>query len=146
MRRYELIFILRPGLGEEQINNITEYANQIILDEKGTIIDFNKWGMKKLAYTIKKETQGYYVYCEFAGTPAAVAEIERKFRIDDGVLKYLTIKTADAMTDEAIQLAIGETEAKKAAALEAAAAENADDDDQDDDDAIDVDVDDSDDE
>jgi len=146
MRRYELIYILRPGLGEEQINNITEYTNQIILDEKGTIIDFNKWGMKKLAYTIKKETQGYYVYCEFAGTPAAVAEIERKFRIDDGVLKYLTIKTADAMTEESIQKAIGETEAKKAAALEAAEAENEDDDDQDDDDIDDVDTDDSDDE
>jgi len=146
MRRYELIYILRPGLGEEQINNITEYATQIILDEKGTIIDLNKWGMKKLAYAIKKETQGYYVYCEFAGTPAAVAEIERKFRIDDGVLKYLTIKTADGMTEEAIQKAIGETEAKKAAALEAAAAENEDDDDQDDDDITDVDTDDSDDE
>ena len=140
MRRYELIYILRPGLGEDQINNITEYATQIILDEKGTIIDLNKWGMKKLAYAIKKETQGYYVYCEFAGTPAAVAEIERKFRIDDGVLKYLTIKTADAMTEEAIQKAIGETEAKKAAALVAAA------DDQDDDDIDDVDTDDSDDE
>lgn len=113
MRRYELIFILRPGLGEEEITTVTEYTKQIILNENGTIIDFNKWGMKKLAYAIKKESQGYYIYCEFAGTPAAVAEIERKFRIDDGVLKYLTIKTADAMTEESIQAAIGETEAKK---------------------------------
>lgn len=122
MRRYELIFILRPGLGEEEITTVIENTKQIILNESGTIIDLNKWGMKKLAYTIKKETQGFYVYCEFAGTPAAVAEIERKFRIDDGVLKYLTIKTADAMTDEAIQTAIGESEAKKAAALQAAEA------------------------
>jgi len=123
MRRYELIFILRPGLGEEEINTVVEYAQQIILNEKGTIIDLNKWGMKKLAYTIKKESQGYYVYCEFAGTPAAVAEIERRFRIDDGVLKYITIKTADAMTEEAIQAAIGETEARKAAALAAGSEE-----------------------
>lgn len=122
MRRYELIFILRPGLGEEEIATVIENTKQIILTENGTIIDLNKWGMKKLAYTIKKETQGFYVYCEFAGTPAAVAEIERKFRIDDGVLKYLTIKTADAMTAEAIQAAIGESEAKRAAALQAAEA------------------------
>jgi small subunit ribosomal protein S6 len=107
MRRYELIFILRPGLGEEEINTVVDYMNQIILSENGTIIDLNKWGMKKLAYTIKKEIQGYYVFCEFAGAPAAVAEIERKFRIDDAVLKYLTIKTADAMTAEEIQAAIG---------------------------------------
>lgn len=119
MRRYELIFILRPGLGEEEINTVVEYMNQIILNENGTIIDLNKWGMKKLAYTIKKEIQGYYVFCEFAGTPAAVAEIERKFRIDDSVLKYLTIKTADAMTAEDIEAAIGETEARKAAAQHA---------------------------
>lgn len=116
MRRYELIFILRPGLGEDEINTVVEYTKQIILSENGTIIDLNKWGMKKLAYTIKKEIQGYYIFCEFAGTPAAVSEIERKFRIDDAVLKYLTIKTADAITEEGIQIAIGETEARKAAA------------------------------
>ncbi len=116
MRRYELIYILRPGLGEEEITTVVEYTNQIISNENGTIIDLNKWGMKKLAYAIKKEIQGYYVYCEFAGTPAAVAEIERKFRIDDAVLKYLTIKTADAITAEGVQVAIGETEARKAAA------------------------------
>jgi len=134
MRRYELIFILRPGLGEEEINTVVDYTQQIILNENGTIIDLNKWGMKKLAYTIKKESQGYYVYCEFAGTPAAVAEIERRFRIDDGVLKYITIKTADAMTEEAIQAAIGETEARKEAALAAVAEEEGEQDDDDDDD------------
>lgn len=119
MRRYELIFILRPGLGEEEINTVIDYTKQIILDESGIIIDLNKWGMKKLAYPIKKEGQGYYVYCEYAGTPAAVSEIERKFRIDDAVLKYLTIKTADAITEEEAQQAIGETEARNAAAKEA---------------------------
>ncbi len=120
MRRYELIFILRPSLGEEEITNVINYSQQIILDEKGTIIDLNKWGMKKLAYPIKKEIQGYYVYCEYAGTPAAVAEIERKFRIDDSVLKYLTIKTAESITEEQVQVAIGETEARNAAAAEVA--------------------------
>lgn len=125
MRRYELIYILRPGVGEEQINSISDYTTQIISDNSGTIIDLNRWGMKKLAYAIKKETQGFYIYCEFAGTPAAVSEIERRFRIDDAVLKYLTIKTADAMTAEDIQQAIGETEAKKAAELAAAEEEAA---------------------
>lgn len=125
MRRYEMIFILRPGLGEEEITKVIDYSQQIILDEKGTIIDLNKWGMKKLAYPIKKEIQGYYVYCEYAGTPAAVAEIERKFRIDDAVLKYLTIKTADSITAEEVQVAIGETEARNAAAAEVAEEEAA---------------------
>ena len=103
MRRYETIFILRPNAGEEDITRVIESTSKIILDEKGTIIELARWGMKKLAYLIKKESLGYYVYCDYAGTPAAVSEIERKFRIDDLVLKYLTIKTAGAITEEGIE-------------------------------------------
>ena len=106
MRRYETIFILRPNIGEDEINKVVENTTKIILDEKGTIIELARWGMKKLAYLIKKESLGYYVYCDYAGTPAAVAEIERKFRIDDTVLKYLTIKTANSITEEGIQEAL----------------------------------------
>ena len=118
MRRYETIFILRPSQSEDEVNTIIENTKKVILDEKGAIIGLSRWGLKKLAYTIKKETQGQYVFCDFAGTPAAVAEIERKFRIDDAVLKYLTIKTADSITDEEIEKAIAEADAKLAAAKE----------------------------
>jgi small subunit ribosomal protein S6 len=106
MRRYETIFILRPSAGEEEISKVVNSTTQIITDEQGSIIEMNRWGMKKLAYLIKKESLGYYVFCDFAGTPAAVAEIERKFRIDDLVLKYLTIKTADTIGEEDIVKAI----------------------------------------
>ena len=123
MRRYETIYILRPSLSEDEITKVIDYTNQIILDEKGTIIELNKWGMKKLAYLIKKESQGYYVYCEYAGTPAAVAEIERKFRIDDSVLRYLSIKTAASISEEQIQQAVGEVSAREAASQEIEAVE-----------------------
>lgn len=113
MRRYETIFIIRPSAGEEEINRVIENTKQIILDDKGSIIELNKWGMKKLAYLIKKESLGYYVYCDFAGTPAAVAEIERKFRIEDLVLKYLTIKTADAIKESEIEQAVLAAEQRK---------------------------------
>lgn len=116
MRRYETIFILRPNVGEEEINRVVESTSSIILDDKGTIIDLNKWGMKKLAYLIKKESLGYYVFCDFAGTPAAVAEIERKFRIDDTVLKYMTVKLADSISAEAIQQAVADRNERDAAA------------------------------
>ncbi len=122
MRRYETVFIIRPSQSEDEINTIIENTKKIILDEKGSIISLSRWGLKKLAYTIKKETQGQYVYCDYAGTPAAVSEIERKFRIDDAVLKYLTIKTVDSITDEDIEKAIAE------AATQLAARESSDDD------------------
>ena len=116
MRRYETIFILRPSQSEDEINTIIENTKKIIIDDKGMIISLCRWGLKKLAYTIKKETQGQYVFFDFSGTPAAVAEVERKFRIDDAVLKYLTIKTAESISEEEVQKAIAEAETKLAAA------------------------------
>lgn len=134
MRRYETIFILRPNVGEDEINKVVDSTTQIILNEKGTILELNKWGMKKLAYLIKKESLGYYVYCDFAGTPAAVAEIERKFRIDDSVLKYLTIKTADSITEDGIEKALAAISAKETAKLESEETDTTDSDMDDDDD------------
>ena len=112
MRRYEQVFILRPSLSEEEITRITETTGQLIEQDGGAVIFLNKWGMRKLAYPIKKESQGYYVLCDFAATPEVVSEIERKYRIDDSVLKYLTIKVADAISAEEIETARSEAEDK----------------------------------
>ncbi|TKB11187.1 30S ribosomal protein S6 [Desulforhopalus sp. IMCC35007] len=133
MRRYETIAILRPNAGEEEINKVIETTTQIINDEQGTIIELNKWGMKKLAYLIKKETLGYYVFFDYAATPAAVTEIERKYRIDDVVLKYMTIKTAAAITEEGVQEAIAAVGVRAAKEAEATDADNESDDSDDDD-------------
>ncbi len=119
MRRYETISILRPNLSEGEITTIVDNTTKIITDEQGSIIDQTKWGLKKLAYPIKKESQGLYLFCEYAATPAAVAEIERKFRIDDAVLKYLTIKIADSISADQIEQAISESKARNAAILKA---------------------------
>jgi len=112
MRRYEQIYILRPSLSEDEISTVIENTNQIITDEEGCIISTIKWGMKKLAYPIKKELQGYYIFSDFATTPAAVAEVERKFRIDDSVLKYLSIKLSDSISAEEIEAAQNDAAAK----------------------------------
>lgn len=95
MRRYETISIIRPGAGENEIDAIIERTDGIIRDHGGEVIQVDKWGQRKLAYLIKKEQQGYYVYTEYAGTPEAVNEMERIFRIDDTILKYLTVKLQD---------------------------------------------------
>ncbi len=117
MRRYETIYILRPTLAEEQINTLIENTTNIIQSDNGQIIALDKWGMKKLSYPIKKESLGYYVYCDFAGTPDAVAEMERKFRIDDSVLRYLTVKLSDEITQEEADKAAKDLADLKNAAL-----------------------------
>ena len=83
--------------------------------------------MKKLAYPIKKDPQGYYVFCDYCSTPEAVAEMERKFRLDDGVLRYMTLKTNEDITDEEIAEATTQVAEKQAAVVEAEEAEKADD-------------------
>ena len=119
MRRYETIYILRPNLAEEQITNLIDNTTNIIQSDNGQIIDLDKWGIKKLSYPIKKESLGYYIYCDFAGSPDAVAEMERKFRIDDSVLRYLTVKLSDAISSDEIENAKLNLEERKAqAALE----------------------------
>lgn len=125
MRRYETIYILRPTLSEEEINKVIENSNTIIGTGDGQIISLDKWGLRKLAYLIKKESQGFYVYCDYATDPVNVAEMERKFRIDDAVMKYMTVKLADSITEEEIEAARGEHEAAKAKAEAAEAAATA---------------------
>lgn len=110
MRRYETIIIVRPNIIEDEIETITGKTASIIEGDGGTIIKIDEWGLKKLAYLIKKESQGYYIYIDYAGFPASVAEIERIFRIDDRILKYLTVKLADSCDPEAIKEQLSQDE------------------------------------
>ena len=115
MRRYETIFIVRPNVAEDEIAAITTKTSSIIEGDGGTIFRVNDWGLKKLAYLINKESQGYYVYVDYAGIPAAVAEIERIFRIDDRVLKYVTVKLADFCDPETVKEELAQAEPEVAA-------------------------------
>jgi small subunit ribosomal protein S6 len=118
MRRYETIFIVRPNVGEDEIEAITSRTTSTVENDGGTIFRINNWGLKKLAYLIKKENQGYYVYLNFAGSPVSIAEIERLFKIDDRVLKYLTVKLADSCDPEAVKEQLAQEESASASTEE----------------------------
>jgi small subunit ribosomal protein S6 len=119
MRRYETIYILRPTSSEDEVTEVIEKTNAILCTGEGQIIAVDRWGLRQLAYLIKKETQGYYVCCDHATDPANVTEMERIFRIDDAVMKYMTIKIGDSIDTEGIESARGEYEAAKVAAAQA---------------------------
>jgi small subunit ribosomal protein S6 len=118
MRRYETIVILKPSLGEAENQAIIDRATGTIEEFEGSIVKIDKWGLRKTAYPIMKETQGYYVYIQYAGQPAAVDEMERVFRIDDKVMKYLTVKLQDVFKALPEDEAAKETESESAAAPE----------------------------
>ncbi|NLX19016.1 MAG: 30S ribosomal protein S6 [Desulfobulbus sp.] len=115
MRHYETTYILRPNLGEEQFTEIIDRTNAIIQNDGGTMIGLDRWGVRRLAYEIGKEVQGYYVYINYAAAAKTVDEIERIFRIDDRVMRYLTVKLNDAINAEDIEVEKQRLEEKVAA-------------------------------
>ncbi len=92
MEKYETISIIRPNVTEDIIAAISDKTAQIISDAGGEILKVDKWGLRQLAYPIRKEPTGHYVYTVFSGNAAGVDEMERIFKIDENVLKYMTIK------------------------------------------------------
>jgi small subunit ribosomal protein S6 len=95
MRRYELIFIAQPDLSEEEVKTLTERYLQIIAGQKGTLVKTEDWGKRRLAYDIKKQSKGTYILVDFYGPGSMIKEIERNLKIDDNILKFLTVKTRD---------------------------------------------------
>ena len=91
MRRYETIFIADNDLSEEDRSPIFEKLKDLIQQHGGLLVMVDEWGGKKLAYEIKKKARGYYVRLDYCGSGILVNEIERFFRIDDRILKFMTV-------------------------------------------------------
>jgi small subunit ribosomal protein S6 len=91
MRRYETIAIIDPDLSDEERAGVLEKTTELIPKEGGFLIMLDEWGNKKLSYEKKKKGRGYYVRIDYCGMGPLVDEIERSFRIDDKVLKFMTV-------------------------------------------------------
>lgn len=103
MRRYETIVIIDPDLSEDDRTSFLTRVKEIIPQQGGVLIQEDLWGVKKLAYEIKKKPRGYYARMDYCGMGKAVDEIERFFRIDDRVMKFLTVQLDPEANVEKIQ-------------------------------------------
>lgn len=92
MRIYEELFIVRPDATTEEIDPFVEQISGVITNAGGAVEKVEKWGIRKLAYTVGKRDEGYYILLQFKSGPDAVKEIERRLRVSDLVLKYLTVR------------------------------------------------------
>ena len=95
MRRYEVLYIVHPDLTDEETQAVSDRYRDLVTAQQGTIIKVEDWGRRKLAYDIKKQGKGSYLWIDLYGPGRMIKEIERNFRIDDKVLKYLTVMTRD---------------------------------------------------
>jgi small subunit ribosomal protein S6 len=116
MRRYETIFILDPDLSDEGRVPVFDRIRGLIPGQGGTLLDLDEWGARRLAYEIKKRVRGYYVRADYCGSGDVVNEMERFFRIDDRVLKYMTVLLDEDADEERLKVEFTKTEGEEAAA------------------------------
>src|ERR1700761_2267670 len=92
MRIYEELFIVRPDATEEEVDPVIEQLKNVITQSGGTLDKTEKWGTRKLAYRVLKYTEAQYILLQFTAEAGTVKEIERRLRVADVVLKFLTVR------------------------------------------------------
>lgn len=95
MRKYEIMYIVRPDLDEEGRKALIERFNTILTDHGAEIEKVDEMGMRRLAYEIKKYREGYYVVIELNSQPAAVQEFDRLAKINDDIIRFLIIRPGE---------------------------------------------------
>jgi small subunit ribosomal protein S6 len=95
MRKYEVMYILRPDLQEEAIKANVERFSGVITENGGQMEKVNEMGKKRLAYEIEDHREGFYVLMNFQSEPQAVKEMERLMKISDDVIRYLVVREDD---------------------------------------------------
>lgn len=93
MRVYEELFIIKPDTPEEEVDGIVTQIQGVITNGKGTVDKTDKWGTRKLAYRVQKYAEGIYVLIQFSSSPDLVHEVERRLRVNDQVIKFITVRT-----------------------------------------------------
>lgn len=109
MANYESVLIARQDLGAAQVNTLVSDLSEVIKKEGGEVVKVDNWGLKNLAYRIKKNRKGHYVLLNIVAPSSAISEYERLIRLNEDIIRYMTVKvdefnneTADIEEDSAV--------------------------------------------
>lgn len=91
-RTYEVMYIIDPNTDADKITSLNDTINQLIEKEGGTVVRMDDIGRRKLAYPIKKNTEGYYMLFEIDGSGQEILELERRMRVNDLIMRYITVR------------------------------------------------------
>src|SRR5580704_1226835 len=97
MRVYEELFIVKPDAPEEEVDGFVTQIKDLITSGKGTVEKADKWGVRKLAYRIQKYKEGIYILVQFSAPSELVKEVERRMRVTDMVIKFITVRIDEKM-------------------------------------------------
>ncbi|MAO65038.1 MAG: 30S ribosomal protein S6 [Balneola sp.] len=89
---YEFTYIINPVLEDDQFKEAVDKVTKLIESKGGEIEEVDEWGLRQFAYDIDKKGSGYYVNMYFSAPAEAIASVERQLRIDDNIMRYLTLK------------------------------------------------------
>lgn len=95
MRKFETLLLFSPDLATEDREGLLDMLKSVIQGESGQVAEVDDWGSRELAYPVQKHTRGRYIRLVFGLPGSAVTELERRIRIADGILKFLTVKLED---------------------------------------------------
>lgn len=90
-RVYESAVLINAALEDDQIQSIISHIKEIIIGSGGEIIEIEDWGRKRLAYVVKKSKIGYYAICRFNAPPDINSKLERYYKLDESILRFLTV-------------------------------------------------------
>jgi len=91
MRKYETLVLFSPEMNDEERNSALQNLKNVIEREKGQILSVDEWGMRDLAYPVRKMMRGFYVRLEFLLDSLAVQEFERHIRLTENIFKFVTV-------------------------------------------------------
>lgn len=92
MRTYEVVFVAAPTLTTEELDAFIQHSQTVVEGKGGKVVKVDNWGKKPLAYKIKKYRDGYYVVLTIEGEGAAIAELERRFRVTDTIIRFMSVR------------------------------------------------------
>jgi small subunit ribosomal protein S6 len=113
LRRYETILIAHVDLSEDELSALITRYGGIVTGQKGILVKVERWGKRRLAYMIGKQARGFYILMDYAGATEVVNELERNLKIDDKILKFMTVLKAEKVDREALEKEIADAMQKK---------------------------------
>ena len=111
MTKYESMLIARQDLGQSQVNDIVATLSDAIKKEGGEVVNVDNWGLKNLAYRIKKNRKGYYVVLNISAPANAIFEYERLARLNEDIIRYMTVKVDEFTSSKEEETPAAEVEA-----------------------------------
>lgn len=95
MHHYETLYVLHPELPEAQVRETGDRIRRLIEGMDGQIVDLQDWGLRDLAYPIRKQPRGIYVLVEYVARPAVVKELERTLKLADEILRFISVRAPE---------------------------------------------------